>query len=443
MQELKKEGLYPDMLNHLGWDGWNPMQEASFDAILHHPEVLILAPTGTGKTVAFLVPLWKELKKEVSQVQAIVLVPSRELALQTEQVWKKMGTGLKSSCCYGGHPMSTEIQNLSNPPALLIGTPGRISDHLDRGTFFADRVRMLVLDEFDKSLSLGFEEEMSFIIGKLHQVEKRILVSATPAVTIPEFSRITHPFLIDYTSSEQENPEFEMILIPSMEKDKSRSLCQLQGYIGPESSLVFCNHREAVERTSQILSFAGIENEIFHGGLQQMEREQALTRFRNGSTFVLVATDLASRGLDIPKVKHVIHYHLPHTREEFIHRNGRTNRMHATGKIYLILHPEEKLPQYLQSPPVTLNLPDNPLPPPISEWTTLFINGGKKDKLNKVDIVGFLAKKGHLAKSEIGLIEVKDFISFAAVKKNKVHQLLSLISQEKLKGKKYKIAVTR
>ena len=443
MQELNIDRQYPEILDHLGLNTWNPMQEASFEAILSHPEVLMLAPTGTGKTLGFLVPLLQSLKQGVSQVQALILAPSRELALQIEQVWKNMGTGLKCNCFYGGHPMANEIQNLSTPPSLLIGTPGRISDHIDRGTFAVDQIRILVLDEFDKSLSLGFEEEMSFIIGKLNQVEKRILVSATPALTIPEFSRVAQPFLVDFTTPNIEDSELEMIVVRSSEKDKSKTLCQLLCYIGPESSIVFCNHREAVERTSQNLLKAGIDNDIFHGGLEQMEREKALTRFRNGSTFVLVATDLAARGLDIPEVKQVIHYHLPHTPEEFIHRNGRTNRMHATGKVYLILHEEEKSPSFLQSSPHILDLPGITQPPPSSEWTTLFINGGKKDKLNKVDIVGFLVKKGNLHKAEIGLIEVKDFISFVAVKKNKVDQLLSGIRQEKLKGKKYKIALNR
>src|SRR5690349_14390928 len=168
-----------NILLNLGIESLNEMQETAQNSILDEPNILLLSPTGSGKTLAFLLPVFEILQEEINTVQCLILVPSRELGLQIEQVWKKMGTSYKINVCYGGHSIETEIRNLSNPPAVLIGTPGRIADHIDRGTFRTDKIQTLILDEFDKSLQLGFHEQMSFIIGKLAKVNKRVLVSAT------------------------------------------------------------------------------------------------------------------------------------------------------------------------------------------------------------------------------------------------------------------------
>jgi len=168
-----------------------------------------------------------------------------------------------------------------------------------------------------------------------------------------------------------------------------------------------------------------------------------LIQFRNGSIRFLVATDLAARGLDIPEMKHVIHFHLPSTEAEFTHRNGRTARMHASGTAYLLMHSEEFLPAHIQKKPPILNIPAANKPPKPSEWVTIYINGGKKDKLNKIDIVGFLIQKGKLEKSDLGLIIVKDFNSFVAVKKTEAKKMLQLVQNEKIKGTKYKIVIAK
>ena len=418
------------------------MQETAYAGIAKEKEILLLSPTGSGKTLAFLLPILHTLKKNKSGIQCLVLVPSRELALQIEQVWKTMSTGFKVNAFYGGHDIETEINNLTEPPALLIGTPGRIMDHITRSTFSVESLTMLVLDEFDKSLSLGFEEEMTFIVSKLPKLQKRVLVSATAAISIPEFTRVLNPVILDFIAETgAEGLDLKMVI--SDEKDKLNTLYQLLCYIGAESTLIFCNHREAVERISKHLTDRDIDNAFFHGGLEQMEREQTLIRFRNGSVYFLVATDLAARGLDIPSVKHIVHYHLPGTAEEFIHRNGRTARMNATGTAYLLMHKEEQLPGWLPDTPPVLELSlDNKIPP-AALWTTIYISGGKKDKVNKTDIVGFFLKAGNLEKTDLGMIEVKDHVSFAAVKKNKVKTLLQKVQNEKMKGKKYKVAIAR
>jgi superfamily II DNA/RNA helicase len=432
-----------NLLLNLGIESLNEMQLAAQETILDDNNVLLLSPTGSGKTLAFLLPVFELLDEYVAGVQCLILVPSRELGLQIEQVWKKMGTTYKVNVCYGGHSLETEIKNLSNPPAVLIGTPGRIADHIDRGTFKVDRIQTLVLDEFDKSLQLGFHEQMSFIIGKLSKLNKRILVSATAGIEIPKYTRVVNPTVLDFIPSEEEKENLSMKIVVSKEKDKIGSLFNLICSLKSQSALIFCNHRDAAERISDALNEKGIYATYYHGGMDQDERERALIQFRNGSVSYLITTDLAARGLDIPEMKHVIHYHLPSKEDEFTHRNGRTARMLASGTAYIIIHENEKKQEYIDYDMPVLKVDTATTLPKPPEFQTIYISGGKKNKVNKIDIVGFFSQKGKLEKGDLGLIEVKDFISFAAVKFNKVKDLLSNIRDEKMKGKKFKIEVAR
>ena len=432
-----------NLLQNLGIQDLNPMQIEAQQVILNDNNVLLLSPTGSGKTLAFLLPIFEMLQPEILSVQTLILVPSRELGLQIEQVWKKMGTSFKVNVCYGGHAIETEIKNLSNPPAVLIGTPGRIADHIDRGTFRVDKIQTLILDEFDKSLQLGFHEQMSFIIGKLSKLNKRILVSATSNIEIPKYTRVVNPTILDFIPTHEEKNNLETKLVISKEKDKIGSLFSLICSLKSESAIIFCNHRDAAERISDTLSDKGIYATYYHGGMDQDERERALIQFRNGSVSYLITTDLAARGLDIPEMKHVIHYHLPSKEDEFTHRNGRTARMLSSGTAYIIHNETEKKLDYIDYGMKVLILESaNNLPKP-PEFQTVYISGGKKNKLNKIDIVGFFSQKGKLDKGDLGLIEVKDFISFAAVKFNKVQTLLHNVRDEKMKGKKFKIEIAR
>ena len=432
-----------NLLLNLGIERLNEMQEVALDAIVNDNNVLLLSPTGSGKTLAFLLPIFELLQAEILSVQCLILVPSRELGLQIEQVWKKMGTDYKVNSCYGGHSIDTEIKNLSNPPAVLIGTPGRIADHIDRGTFRLDKIQTLVLDEFDKSLQLGFHEQMSFIIGKLTKLNKRVLVSATSDIEIPKYTRVVNPTILDFIPETQEKTNLIMKLVVSKEKDKINTLFQLICSLKSQAAIIFCNHRDAAERISDTLNTKGIHATYYHGGMDQEERERALIQFRNGSVSYLITTDLAARGLDIPEMKHVIHYHLPLKEDEFTHRNGRTARMQASGTAYIIAHEAEKKMEYLDYSMEVLPVDSATTLPKPPEFQTIYISGGKKNKLNKIDIVGFFSQKGKLEKGDLGLIEVKDFISFAAVKYNKVKDLLQNVRDEKMKGKKFKIEVAR
>ncbi len=438
---MQKENLTDRILASMKIEGLNQMQRESIDAIEKKGDVILVAPTGSGKTLAFLLPLVKKMKVETPGVQALILAPSRELALQIEQVFKSMGTEFKVNCCYGGHSMSIEKKNLSEPPAVLIGTPGRIADHIDRGNFDPATVFTLVLDEFDKSLEFGFEKEMSYIIRKVRTVKKRILTSATQSIEIPEFVGLSTPTRLNFAADKDSTSNLSVKLVVSGERDKLMTLYQLICNLEPGSTLIFCNHKDAVERVSNFLSSKSVVNEYFHGGLEQQDRESVLVRFRNGSNNLLVCTDLASRGLDIPEIRHIIHYHLPSTGDAYTHRNGRTARMNASGTTFILLSADEKLPNYIQEAPGEFHPDPEAGLPQLPEWITLYIGAGKKDKVNKIDIVGFFMKMGKLEKDELGLIDVKDNISYAAIKRTKVQELLSTIENQKIKNKKVKIQV--
>jgi ATP-independent RNA helicase DbpA len=439
---LLDSGTISKMLTPLKIDELNELQLAALKAVQEDKDLVLLSDTGSGKTLGYLLPILTLMDEKATGTQALVIVPSRELAIQIEQVFKLMGTGLKVTCCYGGHLRETEENNLVEAPALIIGTPGRLADHLRRGNIHPETIRTLVLDEFDKSLELGFQEEMEAIIASLRSLTKRILTSATAAVEIPAFVGLKTGQTLDFLSGEK--PErLALQLVKSPDADKLETLFRLICRIGDRSAVIFCNHRESVERVSAFLKEKSIVNVFYHGALEQPERDSALAKFRNGSSDVLVTTDLASRGLDVPNIRYIIHYHLPATEDVFIHRNGRTARMDASGTAILLLGPEERLPSFITETPTLVELPEKAVLPAKPKWTTLFISLGKKDKVNKVDIVGLFSHKGLLKKDDIGLIEVKDFFSFAGIRKSTVQQVLELIKNEKLKNKKVKIDVAK
>lgn len=416
------------------------MQESSVKAAKTGKDVILIAPTGSGKTLAFLLPLLSNLKTGVKGVQALVLVPSRELALQIEQVFKQMGTSFKVNCCYGGHAVRIEKNNLAHPPAVLIGTPGRIAYHLEHQNFDESFIETLVLDEFDKALEFGFENDMSYIIGSLLSLKQRILTSATKMEEIPAFVKLNTPVEVDYSKNIEAKPDLKLKKITVPAADKLDYLFRLLSKIGSKNTLVFCNHRETVDRISDLLFENGLGHDVFHGGMEQFDREKALLKFRNGSHRILITTDLAARGLDIPEVEHIVHYQLPYTEDAYIHRNGRTARMHAKGTAYAILTSEENY-KYLPHDIEEEVLEDRYVLPQESDWVTLYLAHGKKDKINKIDIVGLFLQKGDLVKDDLGLIEVKDTTSYVAVKRSKITQLLKKLNGEKIKGKKLKLEI--
>ncbi|MCW3072376.1 MAG: box helicase [Bacteroidetes bacterium] len=435
------ETMIQQVLANLKIDALNEMQKATIDAAATGNDLILLSPTGSGKTLGFLLPVLSQLKKEKKGVQALILVPSRELAIQIETVFKQMGTGFKINCCYGGHSTRIEKNNLEHPPAVLVGTPGRIAYHVRNSNFDVSAVNMLVLDEFDKSLEFGFKEDMSFIIYELKNLERRMLTSATSMEEIPSFTGVKKPVEINFLSkTPTKSAGLKLKLVKG--KDKLDALFALICKHGEKATLVFCNHRDAVERISQLLRDKGLSHDIFHGGMEQDDRERALIKFRNGSHRILITTDLASRGLDIPEIELVIHYQLPTTEDSYIHRNGRTARMNAKGTAYLVLSDTDHVPSFIKENPESEEL-DEQYPLPVNTpWSTLYIAAGKKDKINKMDIVGMLLQKGKLQKDELGLIEVLDKSAYAAVKRDKINKVVQLVKEEKIKGRKIKMAVS-
>lgn len=436
---LEKNEIIQSALRNLKIEELNPMQEASLEQATGRKDVILLSPTGSGKTLAYLLPLLLTLKPNDDSVQVLILVPSRELALQIDSVFKAMGTSWKTCCCYGGHPIAEEKKSiLGNHPAIIIGTPGRITDHLSKGNFNPETIETLIIDEFDKSLEFGFHDEMAEIITQLPGLKKRMLLSATDAAEIPEFTGLNRTVKLNFLSddSEEQESRLKLMKVLSPSKDKIDTLYNLLCTLGSSSSIVFCNHRDAVDRVHQLLADKKLLAERFHGGMEQPDRERALYKFRNGSCAVLISTDLAARGLDIPGIENVVHYHPPVNEEAYTHRNGRTARWEASGNVYLVLHAEERVPEYISEDIETYEFPETLPKPAKPRWATLYIGKGKKDKLNKIDIVGFLYKKGGMAREDVGQVDVKEHYAFVAVRRSKMKQLLTLVRGEKIKGMK-------
>ena len=432
------------ILANLKIEALNAMQQASIDAYREGSDLILLSPTGSGKTLAYLLPVLSSLQKGVEGVQAVVLVPSRELALQIEQVFKSMKTEFTAMSCYGGRPAMEEHRTMNGiHPSLIIGTPGRMNDHLEKQNFDASTVKLLVIDEFDKCLEFGFQEEMNEVISKLPALKRRFLLSATDAEEIPQFTGLNRTVKLNFLGDGEDDNRLQLYKVMSPIKDKLETLYKLVCNFGSESTLVFCNHRESVDRVGKFLRSQKVCCETFHGGMEQDDRERALYKFRNGSCSILVSTDLAARGLDITGVQHVVHYHLPVAEDGFIHRNGRTARWDADGNAYVILHAEEKVPEYINDDLEVYVLQEETPKPALPNFVTLYIGKGKKDKINKIDIVGFLFKKGGLNKEDVGRVDVKDHYAFAAISRKKVKQTLKLLQNEKIKGVKALIELAK
>lgn len=428
-----------EALSKLGIKELTSMQKSASDAFVKGQDVVLLSPTGTGKTLAYLLPLMQSLDAGSERVQAIVMVPSRELAQQIDGVVKSMKSPLRSVCCYGGRPAMDEHRMIAGTlPHIVIATPGRLVDHLSKRNIEVDGIRTLVIDEFDKCLEFGFHGEMREAMEMMPLVKQRFLLSATDAEQIPTFvnmGRENKPIRLDFLSgNENVARRINLHIVQSPVKDKLDTLYCLLRAQGARQSIVFLNYREAVERVYHFLHGEGIHCEMFHGGLEQQVREKALYKFANGTSNVLVSTDLSARGLDIPDIDNIIHYHLPLNEEAFLHRNGRTARWEAEGNSFLILHEEESVPEYLKEIPdeyfIPKKLPDIPLP----LWATLYIGKGKKDKISKMDILGFLCKIGGLESNEVGRIDVRDHYAFAAISRRQLYEVLRKVKGQKIKG---------
>ena len=424
-----------NILEKLSIEKLNAMQEEAQKTILSNPEIVLLSPTGTGKTLAFLLPIIAELDINCPEIQVLIVVPSRELAIQIEQVIREMGSGYKTNAVYGGRAGSKDKSEIKHRPAILIGTPGRIADHLRRENFTAEFVTTLVLDEFDKSLEIGFENEMKEILALLPKVQKKILTSATQEVEIPKFVGLTNPTIIDYLDKGTSQLKVRKIL--SKSPNKLETLAELLCHLGNQPGIIFCNFKDTIQEVSDFLNENRIGHGCFYGGMEQKDRERALIKFRNGTHQLIVATDLAARGIDIPEIRFIIHFQLPQRAHEFTHRNGRTARMFNDGTAYVIKGLHETLPDFAENADVE-ELQKAPIPSP-SIWKTLFVSGGRKDKISKGDIAGLFIKQGQLTRDQIGTIEIKTDCAFVGVHASEVNRLIQLVDNSRLKSKKIKV----
>ncbi len=424
------------ILDKLQITALNPMQKEAANVIASNANTVLLSPTGTGKTLAFSLPLLKTLDYNSKEVQALILVPSRELAIQIEQVIRSMGSGYKVNAVYGGRPMSKDKIELKHTPAILIGTPGRIADHFSNDRFSKDAIKTLILDEFDKSLEVGFEYEMRGIINQLKSLEKRILTSATQGVEIPDFVNLVKPATVNYLKAKRSS-QLVFKTVVSSNKKKLKTLLELLKHIGNEPGIVFCNLKDSIAEVSDFLQREKISHACFSGGMEQKDRERALIKFRNGTCQLLIATDLAARGIDVPEMKFIIHYELPKHQEEFIHRNGRTARVNEKGTAYILKWEHERLPEFIKEAKAA-NISKKAHYKP-QYWETLFISGGRKDKISKGDIAGLFFKQGGLTKDQLGTIELKPDCAFVAVPLTHADKLVQELNNSRLKKKKVRV----
>lgn len=437
-----------------GVERLNPMQEAAASA--KSDRMILLAPTGTGKTLAFAVPLVSRLTEPTGKVQAVVIAPSRELVIQISEVIRPIANGhsadtpadargrsYKTLALYGGHSMQEEVNSLSVTPDIVVATPGRLLDHLLRGTIDLSAARQLVLDEYDKALELGFHDQMRRIVKRMRSLRYVTLTSATPLAEMPDFIDMSQAKVLDYTrKSEAPRSRTLVQLVKSDSKDKLEALDSLLASLPNGKTIVFVNHRESAERVYNFLVRRGYPAGLYHGGLDQLQREVAIDMLNNGTTPVLVSTDLGSRGLDIEGVRSVVHYHLPPTQESWTHRNGRTARVDADGNVYALVSEAENVPEYADFDREYYPMADNP-DPIRSDIATLYFNAGKKEKISRSDILGFLAKQGGLEGKEVGKIVVKDHAALAAIPRSKADAVIEALGGAKIKGQRVKATLYR
>ena len=432
---VKSQKNKSELLSKLNISKQNEMQIEVENAIQKHDEVIITSPTGTGKTVAFLIPMLNLIDDHKSGVQVLIIVPTRELGIQIEQVVRQMGTGYKTNVVYGGRSIKKDKAELLHTPTILIGTPGRMADHVRRETFDLNDVRALVLDEFDKSLEIGFDVDMEEIVINLNGLEKTVLTSATANIEIPRFVKFDNPKRLDFHDKGGAKLSLKMIISP--EKDKLETLYKSLCHLGEKSGIVFCNFKDSIKRVSDYLHEKNIDHGIFQGGLEQKERERALIKFRNGTYRLLLATDLAARGIDIPELDFIIHYHLPSHKHEFIHRNGRTARMKNQGSAYVLKWKEDPSPDYL--PSIDEQSLSEGSPPESTGQHTVFVSGGRRDKISKGDIAGLFIKQGGVLNGDLGIIELKEECAFVGVKSAHISKVIDKINNVRLKKKKVRI----
>ncbi|MHC2992565.1 RNA helicase [Pontibacter sp. HJ8] len=457
MSSFEDFKLSPALLQQLAGLNYHtptPIQQAAIPILLKGNDVAGQAETGSGKTAAYGLPILHQVNPELQAVQALIIVPTRELAVQVRQELKQFAqqiSNLKISAFYGGHAFSQERASLAFPPQVLVGTPGRLTDHLYRRTLDLSQVKQLVLDEADKLLEMGFAEELDQIIEALPPKRQSILFSATMPEAVnkliteslqkPQFVQVSPNAIPD---------QVKLMGIKVQQAEKQQALLALLKGINPAGTVVFCNTRGASDEVAGMLRQQGFAANALHGGMEQPDRDKAMTLFRNSTTQVLVATDLAARGLDIASLNTIIHYELPDDEAAYLHRSGRTGRAGRNGVVYTFATQRDektlrewglvRMDEWL-TPDLLAARASEATPEVAEDFTTLHINAGRKDKLSPRDIVGALIAEAGLKADQIGKIEVQDKASFVAVPTSHSQHIVTALGNGKIKGRKFRVSI--
>lgn len=441
-------------LDSLGFHAMTPIQEAALPLVLDGLDVIAQAKTGSGKTATFGLGLLNNLKVEKSRVQSLVICPTRELAVQVAEELRRLARfipNVKIIVVTGGEGEFRQINSLDHGGHIVVGTPGRLLKFLEKGILDVSEIETLVLDEADRMLDMGFEEDMRKIISQTPTDKQSLLFSATYPEEIMELSRYfqNNPKHIIVDSKHEKNIIRQVFIDVGEHQNKLDALVKVLGNYKPESTVIFCKTKQICSDVAHFLKSKSISALSFHGDLDQNERTVVLTKFSNKSTLILVATDVAARGLDIKDLHAVINFDLATDPEVYTHRIGRTARAGKEGFAFsfYVERESEKLAaieDYFEVKNEYLNLADLKesekfdLVPPMK---TIYINGGKKDKIRKGDILGALINEAKITANDIGNISVLDKQSYVAIKKEFVGTVIDSFVDGKIKGRKYKVGL--
>ena len=442
-------------LESLEYKAMTPIQAQSLPAILNGQDVQAQAKTGSGKTAAFGIGLLHHLNAQSYEAQSLVLCPTRELADQVSKEIRRLARAIPNTkilTLCGGVPMGAQLASLEHQPHIVVGTPGRILKHLQKGSLKLDTLKTLVLDEGDRMLDMGFHDDIMQIISFMPKRRQTLLFSATYPEEIKEISQAVQHEPIDvHVESLHDDKKIKQVFYEIEKGERTKTLITLLEHYKPESTVVFCNRKHQCKELAEELWAQGFHALALHGDLEQKDRDQVLVQFSNKSSSILIATDVAARGLDIKDLSAVINFELSQDPEIHIHRIGRTGRAGKEGLALSLFMPSEArkvtaIEEYQKNPvridPIsTLKGRENfKLSPPM---VTLCINGGRKDKVRAGDILGALTAKTGLPGKQIGRIDIFDKIAYVAVERAIAKQALKILSEGKIKGRKLRVRKLR
>jgi ATP-independent RNA helicase DbpA len=434
-------------LNSLSYKKMTPVQAESLPHVLAGKDLIVQAKTGSGKTAAFGIGLLDQINPRFFGIQALVLCPTRELADQVGKELRRLARStpnIKLVLLCGGKPFGPQKGSLGHGAHIVVGTPGRIQDHLRRGTLKLDGLKTLVLDEADRMLDMGFYDVMSDIISRTPKKRQTLLFSATYPESIKRMCRsILHKPVTVTVESEHLPGVIEQLFYEVKRHERNNTLLALFEHHQPTNALVFCHTKKQCDEVAGFLRERRIEALALHGDLDQRMRDEVLVRFANNSCSVLVATDVAARGLDIKSLQAVINYELPRDPEIYVHRIGRTGRAGQTG-IALSIFTESETPrvvaieQFLKKPcifDVYESLDRHPDFTLQSPMVTIQIDAGRKNKIRPGDLLGALTGDAGLSGSQVGKIDIFDQSSYVAVEQKHLRQALNYLATGKVKGR--------